>query len=128
MRSPPVDAHDFNAEVCLLSPTEGGRRTPVYNGIRWDFCYVDGADEISPRELYMIWPTFWTEQGQLWPVSVALPVGVPLRATFRILNSELRESLHRARLRPGLRFHCHEGPICVARGVVTQLTGLASPG
>jgi hypothetical protein len=32
---------DFEAIIRIFRPDEGGRQTPAFNGIRWDFAYVD---------------------------------------------------------------------------------------
>ena len=38
------DHDDFEAIVTIFSESEGGRRTPPHNGIRWDFAYADGDE------------------------------------------------------------------------------------
>lgn len=44
---------DFEAEVTILTAEQGGRKTPVFNGIRWDFRY----SEDQPSDgVYMIHP------------------------------------------------------------------------
>ncbi|HYE99155.1 MAG TPA: hypothetical protein VEJ18_09610 [Planctomycetota bacterium] len=53
-----------------------------------------------------------------------MPVGVELIARFFILDGRLRREVHRARLRDGVRFYCHEGSRRTAQGRVTRVIGL----
>jgi len=50
----PTRCHDFEARLRFLSPEEGGRKTPVRQGYRADFRYLDDptgtAWMIHPRE------------------------------------------------------------------------------
>ncbi|MCU1016059.1 hypothetical protein [Stenotrophomonas geniculata] len=112
---------DFEARIRILAPEEGGRRSPARNGIRWDFAYA--ADAGAP-ELFMIWPDFRHAEGDSWATELPLLVGEPLLAGLTVVNEVLRAGLHRERIRPGVRFHCHEGPKVVAVGEVTRVTGL----
>lgn len=73
---------------------------------------------------YMIWPDFRHAEGDSWATELPLPVGEPLLAGLTVVNEVLRAGLHRERIRPGVRFHCHEGPKVVAVGEVTRVTGL----
>jgi hypothetical protein len=112
---------DFEAVIRIFSTLEGGRVTPPFNGIRWDFAY---ADNQPANELYAIHPDFFDEHGDSLPTDKPLPVGVELPARMVVLFDEMREKLHRSRLREGIRFYCHEGPKRVAEGRVTRITGL----
>jgi hypothetical protein len=114
---------DFEATIRLYGPKEGGRRSPVFNGIRWDFAYAEG----QPRDtLYMIWPDFFDTDGRSLPRDEPLPRGVELSARMTVIMDEMRESVHRRRIVPGVRFYCHEGRLRTAEGVVTRITGLFS--
>lgn len=115
---------DFEATIIVFGPEEGGRPTPVFNGIRWDFKY---ADDPSASDLYMIWPDFFAYDGQSLPSTVPLPVGEELSARMTIVVDEMRSKVHRSRMTPGVRFFCHEGPHRVAKGIVTRITGLFTP-
>ena len=117
----PGVADDFEANIRILSLQEGGRRSAPRNGIRWDFAYAEVA---GTPELFMIWPDFRHASGDSWAADLLLPVGVPLLAGLTVVNEVLRTGLHRERIRPGVRFHCHEGPKVVAVGEVTRVTGL----
>jgi translation elongation factor EF-Tu-like GTPase len=112
---------DFEATIRIYSKADGGRSTPAFNGIRWDFAY---AEDQLPNSLYMIWPDFYATDGMSLPTDQGLPIGVPLHARMLILMDEMRSEVHRARLAPGTRFYCHEGARRVAEGVVTRITGL----
>lgn len=115
---------DFEARIRIFTLAEGGR-TPPYNGIKWDFAYdVSG---INPETLYMIWPQFVDETGTLLSEDLPLSPGVPLRAFMYIVVDEMRETIHRERLRIGTKFYCHEGPRRVAAGEVTALLALHQP-
>jgi translation elongation factor EF-Tu-like GTPase len=113
---------DFEAEIRIYSAEEGGRRTPARNGIQWDFAYE--GDDIHVTGLFMIWPEFLTDSGESFSLDLALPIGKPIRARMSIVNTELRQTLHRTRLAPGVRFYCHEGGRRVAEGRVTKLGDL----
>lgn len=105
----------------MYGPGKGGRSSPAFNGIRWDFAY---ADEQPPNTLYMIWPDFFSPEGRSLPGDFPLPVEVELPARMLVLADEMRAEVHRARIGPGVRFYCHEGNRRVAEGVVTRITGL----
>src|SRR5262249_29463472 len=111
---------DCEAVVRIYTPAEGGRRTPAFNGLRWDFPY---ADDPTTAQLYMIWPDVCGSDGRSLPTNQPLPVGVELPARLWVVADEMRAEVHRGRLVPGLRFYCHEGGRRVGEGVVTRLTG-----
>jgi hypothetical protein len=113
---------DFEAAIRVYGPKEGGRRTPAFNGIRWDFAYAD--DGPDPPSLYMIWPDFFAAGGRSLPTDQPLPGGVELSARMTVVMDEMRGEVHRGRVAPGVRFYCHEGGRRVAEGVVTRITGL----
>lgn len=115
---------DFEARIRIFSNAEGGRRSPVFNGIRWDFAY---AEQYLADTRFMIWPDFLDETGNSRASDDPLPVGEELLARMMIVVDEMREQVHRARLAPGVRFFCHEGGQRVAEGVVTRVTGLCEP-
>lgn len=112
---------DFEAIIRVFSPAEGGRRTPACNGIRWDFAYA--VDE-APGELYMIWPDFVDDAGDSLSAETALPTDIELKARMTVLVDDMREKVHRLRVRTGVEFFCHEGGKRVAKGRVTRVTGL----
>jgi hypothetical protein len=112
---------DFEAMIRIYRTDEGGRKTPPFNGIRWDFAYE--GDSISDS-LYMIYPDFYDSEGNALPKDQPLPIGIELPARMHILNDEFRVSIHRQRVQVGAKFFCHEGPKAVASGVVIRITNL----
>jgi hypothetical protein len=115
---------DFEASIRIYSDAEGGRRTPPFNGVRWDFVYAEGQPSDT---LYMIWPDFFAfaSDGKSLPSDrQPLPIGVELSARMVVVMDEMREEVHRSRILPNVRFYCQEGGQRVADGVVTRITGL----
>ena len=112
---------DFEAIVRIFSEGEGGRKTPPFNGIRWDFAY--GSDEGS-NQVYMIWPDFFSSSGDSLPTDCPLPIGIELSARMTVVVDEMRAQVHRARIVPELEFYCCEGSKRVAVGRITRITGL----
>jgi translation elongation factor EF-Tu-like GTPase len=112
---------DFEALIRIYRADEGGRKTPPFNGMRWDFAYE--GDSISDS-MYMIYPDFYDSEGNSLATDQALSVGADLPARMHILNDEFRVSIHRQRVQVGTRFFCQEGPKAVASGVVTRITHL----
>lgn len=112
---------DFEAVVRIFSESEGGRKTPPFNGIRWDFSY--GSIE-EANQVYMIWPDFFSPSGDSLPTDSPLPIGIELLARMTVVVDEMREEVHQARIVPGLEFYCCEGSKRVAIGQVTRITGL----
>lgn len=112
---------DFEAEITFLTESEGGRKTPPFNGIRWDFLYA--GDDVKDG-VYMIWPEFTDQEGN------AIPTDVPLKGTYyarmHIVDRELAETLHRDRIKPGVRFFSMEGAHKVAMGIVIKVAGLSA--
>lgn len=112
---------DFEAVIRILSDAEGGRKSPPFNGIRWDLAY---AADGETNALFMIWPDFYDRNGDSLPSDAPLPVGVDLPARMTIFVDEMRVQVHRARIQEGVPFYCHEGAKRVAVGRVSRITGL----
>ena len=109
---------DFLANIRILPPGEGGRRSPPHNGIRWDLRYGDGP---AGSGVFAIWPLFMAADGST--IIGPLETGITLNARMFILFPEMRD-YHRRRLTVGTRFFCMEGNKSCAEGVVTEITGL----
>ncbi len=116
---------DFEAEVRIFSKAEGGRSTPAFNGIRWDFAYE--GDDIKEVGIFIIWPDFMDENGDSLPTDKPLPIDKKLKARMTIVVDEMREKVHLERVKVGTKFFCHEGGKQVAMGEVTRITGLFVP-
>jgi len=115
MEYPFPDEADFEAEITILTCEQGGRRTPAFNGIRWDFRYIE--DDLS-EGLYMIHPTFLDQSGN--PIPKIQPLSGTLPARMLIIVREMVD-YHRQRISVGTEFYCHEGRQVVATGTVTKL-------
>jgi hypothetical protein len=114
----PARPPDFEAEVRFLSREEGGRDAPPIQGYRPDIHY----DDDLPDQLWMVWPRFIDDEGQELPDGTIVPRLT--RARFFIVNDDLRATVHRNRLREGLRFSINEGPKRVAECRVTRVLSL----
>ncbi|MDR1528903.1 MAG: hypothetical protein LBS40_00530 [Burkholderiales bacterium] len=112
-------ADDFEATIRIFAEAEGGGKTSAFNGIRWDFSYADATDQLC-----MIWPDFSSPSGDGLPKDQPLPFSTELSARMTIVIDEMREQVHRNRIKPGVEFYCHEGPKRMAIGRVTRITGL----
>ena len=110
---------DFEAIIRIFTEAEGGRKTPPFNGIRWDLSYIP-----SDNVLHGIMPDFYSCSGDSLPTNVPLPIDVEIPARMTIRVDEMREKTHRARIAPGVQFYCHEGAHRLAIGRVTRITGL----
>jgi hypothetical protein len=115
--------HHFEADITILPLGPETRKTHPFNGIRWDFCYLEDLDERGwAPEISMIWPEFVDDTGNSIPTGVSLQGR--LHALMHVVVPEMIER-HRERLRVGTRFVCTEGPRPVAEGVVTSLSPMA---
>jgi translation elongation factor EF-Tu-like GTPase len=112
---------DFEADITILTEEEGGRRTPAFNGIRFAFLY-DG-DSIEDG-MYDIWPELIDSVGNVIPSDVLL--SGTLHARMYFIAIRLADSVHRHRIKTGVKFFAMEGSHLVARGIVTKVTGLLS--
>ena len=115
---------DFVALIRIFSTAEGGRSTPAFNGIRWDFSY---ASDQTTDTLFMIYPDFYDAHEDSLAADAPLPTGVELPARMVVLADEMRETVHRDRIQVGTTFYCHEGQRRVAQGRVLRLTNLFLP-
>ncbi|MCI1186265.1 hypothetical protein MON38_02450 [Hymenobacter sp. DH14] len=96
---------DFRVSYSLFSAEEGGRKTPHFQHIRWDFSYED--ESIARRnQLFMIWPEFITASGQMLPEGEPMPQhGL---ADMFIINPAYR-AFHSQHIKRSLRGYLHEG-------------------
>ncbi|MDO7852666.1 hypothetical protein [Hymenobacter convexus] len=89
----------------LFSVEEGGRKTPHFQGIRWDFSYED-ENIGKPGQAFMIWPEFVSSTGEV------LPEGEPMPrhglADMFIVNPAFR-NFHCQHISVGVKGHIHEG-------------------
>jgi hypothetical protein len=109
---------DFEADITIYSAEEAGRIAPARNGIRWDFRYA--SDDES--DIYMIWPVFITDDGEL--VSQDIDLIGRYCARMYIVDDSMKEEIHRKRIKEGAKFYMVEGFRKVAEGIVTRILGL----
>ena len=70
----------------------------------------------------MIWPEFHAKDGSVFPDGVSVPdSGV---ATMWIVVPEMRDNVHRSRIKEGIRGYFMEGSRRVAEATVTRVIGL----
>lgn len=63
MKYSPNAITDFKVKYKFRSFEEGGRKTPVYQGLRSDFWYHH--KDSMENNVFMIWPLFEDENGDL---------------------------------------------------------------
>ena len=91
-----------------------------FQHIRCDFAYEGDGPEDS---IYMIWPEFEDAAGRPLPAGRAVPEQGT--ATMWILNDELRDQIHRQRIKRGVRGYFVVGTQRIAEVEVTDVLGLA---
>ncbi|MFD0714302.1 hypothetical protein [Paenibacillus sp. GCM10027626] len=112
---------DFRVKYRIYSAEEGGRKTPVYQGLRCDFAYA--GDDAGMDRIYAIHPEFEEAAGKVirdrsYPVP---PAGT---ATMWILFPEMRREVHLAKMKPGVTGFMMEGPKRIAEVEVIEIVGL----
>jgi len=115
------DPEDFQAKIRFFPLDEGGKRSYA-NGIRLDFKYAEFADDKT--NFYMIHPDFFDTDGNSLSTEEFLSLGVWLNARMYILIPEMKEKVHRAKIREGIEFFCMDGHRKVAKGIVSKVVGL----
>jgi hypothetical protein len=111
---------DFRVSYCLLSAEEGGRKSPHFQHIRWDFSY-EVQSIAQPNQVFMIWPEFISVPGEMLPEGVPMPKqGL---ADMFIVNPAFRE-FHSQLIKPGVRGHFREGRRIVALCQVVEVLAL----
>lgn len=108
---------DFRVTYRLFTAEEGGRKTPAYQGIRWDFRYEEKSISTST---WMIHPEFLDLKGGVLPIE---PLPMMGQANMFVLNPELC-NFHRQHIRPGVRGYFVEGPRRVGVCEVVEVLGL----
>lgn len=115
--------YDFEASIRFLSAEEGGRQSTYVPQqlYRSDFLYKDFSDD-----LFMIWPTFLSNDGIPIERGEWVDTSKTLNAFMTIIDDKLRVSLHQKRLAPGVDFYLCEGGRVVAEGTVLRILDLFS--
>jgi hypothetical protein len=113
--------HDFEVKYRFLSFEEGGRKTGTpFQGYRCDWAYE--GDDIKKTGIYMIHPEFTDNDEKVLALNTQIPVaGI---ARMYILNKELRKTIHKKRIKVGVKGFFMEGNKHVAEAEVTRIIGL----
>jgi hypothetical protein len=112
------DPEDFQAKIRFLTIEEGGRRKYA-NGSRFDFQYSEDS-----KNIYMIHPDFFDNNGNSFSVDTFLPLNEWFDARMYIVVAEMREQVHRERIKVGTKFYCCDGSQHIAEGIVTEIIGI----
>jgi hypothetical protein len=110
---------DFEVTYRLYTADEGGRRTPAFQRIRWDFVYDD-----QPGHGYMIYPEIMDVALQI-PFPAETPIPEYGMATMWIL-APLSRPFHQQKIQVGTRGYFIEGNRKIAVCEVTRIIGLFS--
>ena len=114
MAKPRVEP-SFVAKIRFLSPEDGGRKDPVFQGYKPDLIY-ERSDE---DETSMIWPLYVDLEGKRYPDGYPIPQ--VCCAEMYMINKALKG---RSRIQEGLEFTLvEEGAHAVGYGVVTKVNG-----
>ena len=112
---------DFRVRYRFFTAEEGGRRVQPSQGYRSDFWY-HASEELNPNQLFMIFPEFENERGEL---ILRSDVPVPLQGTARmwVVVPERRE-FHSTRIQIGTKGYFREGSVNTAEFEVIEILGL----
>lgn len=108
---------DFAADLKAISQPKTGLSSSLRQGIKLDLMY-----EGDKSGAWMIYYALLDAEGHLLPQGAVCQGEV--KAYFRVLNLELRVTVHKQRIKSGTRFYVVIGYHKVAEGVVTQVLHL----
>jgi hypothetical protein len=111
---------DFDVKYRLYKLEEGGRNQ-TFQGYRCDFAYE--GDDISQNGIYMIHPEFEDENGNVI-LNINEPVNRIGTARMWILVPQMREEIHKYRIRVGTKGYFMEGSRRVGEIEVIKIVGL----
>ncbi|GAA4315872.1 hypothetical protein [Nibribacter koreensis] len=111
---------DFRVTYTIFTEEEGGRKTPPFQGIRWDFKY--DHPEHSNGAIFMIWPEFEDAQGDLIKVA-NMPLPRYGQARMWIIIEE-RRAYHKEKIKIGTHGYFMEGHRKVGECEVIELLSL----
>lgn len=92
--------HSFEADITILPLGPDTRKTPPFNGIRWDFCLVEDLDERGwASEISMVLAVLQpaarlirTARPQLFPITIDLFLGIgEHHQRDRVISLKLRK-------------------------------------
>lgn len=115
--------NDFEVRYRFLSEAEGGRKSQsIHQGYRCDWVYAE-FEEIEPNQAWIIWPLFVYESGEFVPEGDQ--VANQGAAHMMVVDKELRQTVHRERIRLGTKGFFVEGGKKVAEATVVRIVDLA---
>ncbi|PHR23159.1 MAG: hypothetical protein COA38_17235 [Fluviicola sp.] len=94
---------DFKVKYRFYSEKEGGRKHLPFQGLRSDFWYEH--ENHTLQGIFMIWPEFENENGELIETGSVLEEGV---ARMWIINDSLRP-YHKEKIKIGIKGYFIEG-------------------
>ncbi len=113
--------HDFEVKYRFLSVSEGGRQTGApFQGYKCDWAYQ--GDDVDNTGIYMIWPQFEDGHGRL--VEKDVQVLVEGTARMSIASEEMKNTIHRKRIKVGVKGFFMEVKKRVAEAIVTRICDL----
>ena len=112
---------DFNIKYKFYSTEEGGRRLLPRQGYRCDFSYA--GDDIKEIGIFAIHPEFEDEEGNII-LDNNRPINNSGTARMWILFEEMRERVHKHRIKVGTKGYFMEGSRRVGEVEVTKIVGL----
>lgn len=112
---------DFRIKYQIYSEEEGGRKHPVFQGLRCDFAY-DG-DDIKDMEIFAIHPEFEDKYGNII-LDRNLPVPIQGTARMWILFPEMRRQVHINRIKIGVIGYFMAGSRRLGQVEVIEIIGL----
>jgi len=112
---------DFDVKYKLFSVSEGGRKR-TFQGLRCDFAYQE--DKIEDG-IYCIHPEFEDAKGNIIK-NTEIPVPIVGIARMWILSNEGRNSLHKKKIRVGVKGYMMEGARKIGEVEVIKIVGLYS--
>ncbi|KXX69402.1 hypothetical protein [Flammeovirga sp. SJP92] len=96
--------YDFKVKYELLNPEQGGRVSPAFQGIKWDFGYQHEA--IKSNQLFMIYPEFEDGDGNILSNEKPIPpTGIARMFIFR----KSKINFHKEKIHVGIKGTFNEG-------------------
>ncbi|PFH81135.1 hypothetical protein [Bacillus sp. AFS088145] len=114
---------DFNVHYRFYSHEEGGKQNLPTQGYRCDFAYQE--DDINETGIYMIYPEFEDNDGNVL-LDYKISVNQTGTARMWILSPEMREEIHKHKIKIGTKGYFMEGSSKVGEVEVIRIVGLLS--
>lgn len=111
---------DFDVKYKLYSEEKGGRKV-TFQGLRCDFSYE--GDDISKDGIYMIYPEFEDENGDVI-LDMNKPIQLVCTARMWIVIPEMRNDIHKSRIEVGTKGYMMEGSRKIGEVEVIRIVGL----